>query len=295
MIQIHHLLTNGKFCYNFLFTPVTDDELRQAFEVYGPLLDSVVMIDKTTNRSRGFGFVTFVDARVAQYVLDSDNIANGKPLPPGGCRSGRFYIKHKWCEVKAAEPKESSTDGTGQSRLPDTHSIVGSPSSFSSSCTKPFIDHEATASCTTSSKIETNPSSPILQSRNLARQKSPANRMIHSPLDYSFVFNSNFPVDSGINNIPYPVMTVGQHLPQTAMHPLVIDPSNCISCHNTYTFPIPPIHYHSAHHHPAMDMMIPSHGNQSYSYFHPDSFYMCPYPAPPSHVEEETIDAPGTC
>ena len=31
------------------------------FEQFGAVLDSVVMFDRETQRSRGFGFITFVD------------------------------------------------------------------------------------------------------------------------------------------------------------------------------------------------------------------------------------------
>ncbi|QRV93401.1 RNA recognition motif protein [Ceratobasidium sp. AG-Ba] len=37
----------------------TDDTLRQAFAQYGQVTDSIVMKDRETGRSRGFGFVTF--------------------------------------------------------------------------------------------------------------------------------------------------------------------------------------------------------------------------------------------
>lgn len=40
---------------------VTDHEFRTFFEHFGGVLDSVVMFDRETHRSRGFGFVTFVD------------------------------------------------------------------------------------------------------------------------------------------------------------------------------------------------------------------------------------------
>jgi RNA recognition motif-containing protein len=40
---------------------VTEDEFRSFFEQYGTVVDSVVMFDRDTRRSRGFGFVTFED------------------------------------------------------------------------------------------------------------------------------------------------------------------------------------------------------------------------------------------
>ena len=62
----------------------TDDQgLRAAFEQIGPVADAKVMTDRETGRSRGFGFVTFVDASNAQKAiqqmdgtqLDGRNIA----------------------------------------------------------------------------------------------------------------------------------------------------------------------------------------------------------------------------
>jgi len=123
--------------------PVTDLELRQAFEMYGPLVDSVVMMDKNTNRSRGFGFVTFEDSRVAQYVLDSEFIAHGKPIPPGGCRSGRFFVKHKWCEVKAAEPKESPSL---VSQLSSMGQLQNSPFALSPTASVPWTNNTVISS-----------------------------------------------------------------------------------------------------------------------------------------------------
>ena len=38
---------------------VDRDELRQIFSQFGPVVDAIVMLDQNTQRSRGFGFVTF--------------------------------------------------------------------------------------------------------------------------------------------------------------------------------------------------------------------------------------------
>mmetsp|Transcript_1071 Transcript_1071/g.2678 ORF Transcript_1071/g.2678 Transcript_1071/m.2678 type:complete len:184 (-) Transcript_1071:1324-1875(-) len=40
---------------------VTEEEFRTFFSQFGKLIDSVVMFDRETRRSRGFGFVTFED------------------------------------------------------------------------------------------------------------------------------------------------------------------------------------------------------------------------------------------
>ena len=38
---------------------VNDEQFLYFFEQFGEVIDSVVMVDRSTKRSRGFGFVTF--------------------------------------------------------------------------------------------------------------------------------------------------------------------------------------------------------------------------------------------
>jgi len=51
----------------------TDDTLRQAFSEYGQVLDSIVMRDRDTGRSRGFGFVTFSTGEEAEAAIKALN------------------------------------------------------------------------------------------------------------------------------------------------------------------------------------------------------------------------------
>ncbi|KAE8164466.1 hypothetical protein BDV40DRAFT_114191 [Aspergillus tamarii] len=76
----------------------TDDTLRAAFSEYGQITDSIVMRDRDTGRSRGFGFVTFsaeAEAEAAINALNEQeldgrrikvNLANARPS--GGARGG---------------------------------------------------------------------------------------------------------------------------------------------------------------------------------------------------------------
>ncbi|TGZ38089.1 hypothetical protein CRM22_011308 [Opisthorchis felineus] len=54
---------------------VKDSDLFSYFSEFGQIVEAVVMVDKETNQSRGFGFVTFVDTdsvdRVANETLHS--------------------------------------------------------------------------------------------------------------------------------------------------------------------------------------------------------------------------------
>jgi hypothetical protein len=84
---------------------VTDTDFRQYFEQFGSISDAVVMFDRQTQRSRGFGFITFESSDSLESVLELD----------------KHEIKGKVVEVKRAEPKEpvrasedSGTNGASQ-------------------------------------------------------------------------------------------------------------------------------------------------------------------------------------
>eukprot|EP00612_Vaucheria_litorea_P000455 CAMPEP_0171457978 /NCGR_PEP_ID=MMETSP0945-20130129/3835_1 /TAXON_ID=109269 /ORGANISM="Vaucheria litorea, Strain CCMP2940" /LENGTH=336 /DNA_ID=CAMNT_0011983683 /DNA_START=119 /DNA_END=1129 /DNA_ORIENTATION=+ len=69
---------------------VSTVDLRVYFESFGKVLDAVVMFDRKTQRSRGFGFVTFAEEFVVNVVLNRIHELSGKQV-----------------EVKQAEPKET--------------------------------------------------------------------------------------------------------------------------------------------------------------------------------------------
>jgi len=45
-------------------------ELREAFEKAGAVEDAAIVLDRETQRSRGFGFVTMADAAAAQAAIE---------------------------------------------------------------------------------------------------------------------------------------------------------------------------------------------------------------------------------
>ena len=47
----------------------TDEDLRKAFEAYGSVTTATILVDKLTNRSRGFGFVEMPDAANAAAAI----------------------------------------------------------------------------------------------------------------------------------------------------------------------------------------------------------------------------------
>lgn len=75
----------------------TDDGLREAFEAYGTVDSAVVIKDRESGRSRGFGFVEMPDDTEAQAAIDGLNgteldrreikVNKAKPRTPRGSRS----------------------------------------------------------------------------------------------------------------------------------------------------------------------------------------------------------------
>ena len=60
----------------------TDDGLRAAFEAHGAVSSATVIMDRMTNRSRGFGFVEMDnrdEAMAAMRALDGASL-DGRPL-----------------------------------------------------------------------------------------------------------------------------------------------------------------------------------------------------------------------
>lgn len=52
---------------------VTSDQLRQSFAQFGTVVDAIVLTDKFSGRSKGFGFVTMGSAEEAQAAIDGLN------------------------------------------------------------------------------------------------------------------------------------------------------------------------------------------------------------------------------
>ncbi|KAI8893238.1 hypothetical protein BC833DRAFT_532029 [Globomyces pollinis-pini] len=49
------------------------DSLTDAFSVYGPVSDAVVILDRESGRSKGFGFVTFENEKDADDAIEKMN------------------------------------------------------------------------------------------------------------------------------------------------------------------------------------------------------------------------------
>eukprot|EP00929_Paragymnodinium_shiwhaense_P069778 TRINITY_DN3520_c0_g1_i1.p2 TRINITY_DN3520_c0_g1~~TRINITY_DN3520_c0_g1_i1.p2 ORF type:complete len:323 (+),score=90.09 TRINITY_DN3520_c0_g1_i1:75-1043(+) len=69
-----------------------EDAVREHFEMYGTIVDCVVMKDKETGRTRGFGFVEYDSADAVDQVM---------------AELQDHKIMDKWIECKRSIPKES--------------------------------------------------------------------------------------------------------------------------------------------------------------------------------------------
>eukprot|EP00981_Chlorochromonas_danica_P001018 scaffold233_cov174-Ochromonas_danica.AAC.58 len=73
-----------------LSSEVTEKEFGDYFSKYGVVKDAVVMVDRNTGSSRGFGFITFEREETVEKVLSLEH-----------------EIKGKYVEIKRAEPREA--------------------------------------------------------------------------------------------------------------------------------------------------------------------------------------------
>lgn len=71
----------------------TDEQLNELFSQYGTVDEAVIIKNRMTGRSKGFGFVTFANAEEADAAIEA---LNGKDL------DGRELV------VNEARPKEDS-------------------------------------------------------------------------------------------------------------------------------------------------------------------------------------------
>src|SRR6202789_2131579 len=90
-------MSNKLFVGNLSFN-TTENALQDAFAAYGTVTETNLMMDRMTNRPRGFGFVTMGTADEAQKAIEG---MNGKDM------DGRALT------VNVARPREERPAGGG--------------------------------------------------------------------------------------------------------------------------------------------------------------------------------------
>lgn len=72
---------SSKIFVGGLANTVNNMMLREFFSQFGNVLDAHVMLDRETNRSKGFGFVTFDDSGAVDKALQAPVLEmEGKPI-----------------------------------------------------------------------------------------------------------------------------------------------------------------------------------------------------------------------
>ena len=76
----------GKLFIGGIPWDTSEDCLRQYFQAFGEVVEAVIMKDRATGRARGFGFIVFADASVAEKVVKEKHVIDGRtvnlaPLP----------------------------------------------------------------------------------------------------------------------------------------------------------------------------------------------------------------------
>jgi cold-inducible RNA-binding protein len=90
-------MNNKLFVGNLSFN-TTENDLQDAFAAHGTVMEATLMMDRTTGRPRGFGFVTMSTPEEAAKAVEA---LNGKSV------DGRALT------VNIARPREERTGGGG--------------------------------------------------------------------------------------------------------------------------------------------------------------------------------------
>ena len=95
-------MSSKLFVGNLSFN-LTENDLQDAFAAHGTVLEANLMLDRSTGRPRGFGFVTMSPPEEAQGAI---NALHGKDL------GGRALT------VNLARPREERAEGGGRRSFP---------------------------------------------------------------------------------------------------------------------------------------------------------------------------------
>ncbi|MGI5828031.1 MAG: RNA recognition motif domain-containing protein [Patescibacteria group bacterium] len=66
-------MANNRLYVGNLPYSVNSDQLKDLFAEYGEIANTTVIIDKRTNRSKGFGFVEFANEEAANQAVEAMN------------------------------------------------------------------------------------------------------------------------------------------------------------------------------------------------------------------------------
>ncbi|KAL0398872.1 UNVERIFIED_CONTAM: Heterogeneous nuclear ribonucleoprotein 1 [Sesamum radiatum] len=70
----------GKLFIGGISWDTSEERLREYFQTFGEVVEAVIMKDRTTGRARGFGFVVFANASVAEKVVREKHTIDGRTV-----------------------------------------------------------------------------------------------------------------------------------------------------------------------------------------------------------------------
>ncbi|KAI3466510.1 hypothetical protein Pfo_023173 [Paulownia fortunei] len=70
----------GKLFIGGISWDTSEELLREYFQTFGEVVEAVIMKDRTTGRARGFGFIVFANASVAEKVVRERHIIDGRTV-----------------------------------------------------------------------------------------------------------------------------------------------------------------------------------------------------------------------
>ncbi|XP_073303583.1 heterogeneous nuclear ribonucleoprotein 1-like [Primulina huaijiensis] len=88
-------MDSGKLFIGGISWETTEERLTDYFQTFGEVVQAVIMKDRITGRSRGFGFIVFASASVAERVLKGRHIVDGRAV-----------------EAKRAVPRDDNQNST---------------------------------------------------------------------------------------------------------------------------------------------------------------------------------------
>lgn len=125
----------GKLFVGGISWDTTEERLSAYFQTFGDVVEAVVMKDRTTGRTRGFGFVVFSDPSVAERVVKEKHSIDGRTV-----------------EAKKAVPREDQYSSRNNGGIQSPQSTIrtkkifvgGLPSSITESDFKEYFDQFGT-------------------------------------------------------------------------------------------------------------------------------------------------------
>ncbi|KAK1403148.1 Heterogeneous nuclear ribonucleoprotein 1 [Heracleum sosnowskyi] len=73
-------METGKLFIGGISWDTNEESLKEYFQTFGEVIEAVIMKDRATGRARGFGFVVFADAAIAERVVKAKHMIDGRTV-----------------------------------------------------------------------------------------------------------------------------------------------------------------------------------------------------------------------